>query len=393
LNDKPRIFLCHAHEDKPRVIELYHQLTEAGYSPWLDKYDLLGGLDWWTEIEKIISDPYNLVVVCLSCNSVTKRGVVQQEIARALDVLEQMPEDTIYAIPVRLEPCDVPRRLTRLHWIDIFEADGFEKLTRSLDFEIAKRQPPLDPSLEPELILIPAGEFLMGSDPNKDRDAKDSEQPQHTVYLPEYYIAKTPVTNAQYAAFVETTVREPPRHWEAGKRPAGKENHPVVQINWHDATAYCRWLAKVTGKPYGLPSEAEWEKAARGGLHIGSKDNPYPDRIYPWGDQWDPKRCNSREGGPGDTTPVGRYSPQGDSPYGCADMAGNVWEWTLSLDREYPYEPKDGREDPQASGLRVLRGGAFYNARRDVHCAYRLRLSPYYGSHGFGFRVVLAPGL
>jgi hypothetical protein len=89
---------------------------------------LLGGLDWWTEIEKIISDPYNLVVVCLSCNSVTKRGVVQREIARALDVLEQMPEDTIYVIPARLEPCDVPRRLTRLHWIDLFEAYGFENL-------------------------------------------------------------------------------------------------------------------------------------------------------------------------------------------------------------------------------------------------------------------------
>jgi hypothetical protein len=137
---KPGIFLCHAKEDKARVIELYHQLKAAGYHPWLDKYDLLPGQDWWTEIEKIISDPYNLVVVCLSKNSTTKRGVVQQELANALDVLKKMPEDTIYLIPARLEPCQVPKRLSHLHWVDLFEPDGFEKLKQALDFEISHRR-------------------------------------------------------------------------------------------------------------------------------------------------------------------------------------------------------------------------------------------------------------
>jgi formylglycine-generating enzyme required for sulfatase activity len=126
-----------------------------------------------------------------------------------------------------------------------------------------------------------------------------------------------------------------------------------VYVTWHDAMAYCRWLARVTGRAYRLPSEAEWEKAARG----------TDGRIWPWGNKWDSKRCNSREGGPGNTTPVGQYSPQGDSPYGCVDMAGNVWEWTLSLLKDYPYDPKDGREDAQAEGRRRLRGGAFF----DIH--------------------------
>jgi hypothetical protein len=138
---EPRIFLCHAKEDKGRVKALYHQLKAAGYCPWLDTYDLLPGQEWWTEIEKIMSDPHNLVVVCLSNNSTTKRGVVQREIARALDVLEEMPEDAIYLIPARLEVCDVPRRLEHLHWVDLFEGEGFEYLKRSLDSEIGQRQP------------------------------------------------------------------------------------------------------------------------------------------------------------------------------------------------------------------------------------------------------------
>jgi hypothetical protein len=187
---KPRIFLYHASEDKPRVAELYYKLKAAGYHPWLDKEDLLPGQTWRHEIEQIIRDPYNIVVVCLSCNSVTKRGVVQQEIKWALDVLDQTPEGTIYLIPARLEDCQVPDRLSKRHWVELFEPDGFGKLKQALDFELGKRQPPhqLQPKpkaqaarrtarkrrqpIVPELVLIPAGEFLMRSDPNVDKDAQ-----------------------------------------------------------------------------------------------------------------------------------------------------------------------------------------------------------------------------
>ncbi|MBN1486240.1 MAG: SUMF1/EgtB/PvdO family nonheme iron enzyme, partial [Anaerolineae bacterium] len=123
---------------------------------------------------------------------------------------------------------------------------------------------PPDQPFEPELILIPAGEFLMGSDPAKDSEAYEEEFPQHTVYLSDYYIAKTPVTNAQYWDFVAATSHKAPEDWEDGKIPYGKSDHPVANMDWDDAVAYCRWLAEVTGKPYRLPTEAEWEKAARG---------------------------------------------------------------------------------------------------------------------------------
>jgi formylglycine-generating enzyme required for sulfatase activity len=386
---KPRILLCHAKEDKPGAVKLYHQLKEAGYHPWLDKYDLLPGQDWWTEIEKIIGDPYNLVVVCLSPQSIDKRGVVQEEIATALDVLKKMPEDTIYLIPARLEPCQVPRRLSRLHWVDLFEADGFAKLRGALDFEIGQRQPPRQP-FEPVLVLIPAGEFVMGSDPGRDKDAYEREKPRHTMYLPEYYIARTPVTNAQYAVFVQAVNHKLPLHWNAGKPPAGKEDHPVVKVSWYDAIAYCNWLTKATGRPYRLPSEAEWEKGGRG----------TDERIYPWGNQWDASKCNSLESGAGDTTPVTSH-PHGVSPYDLLDMAGNVWEWTCSLwgfyskepDFKYAYDRQDGRENLKADSdtLRVLRGGAFNFPLAYTRCAFRGRGYPYLGDFNVGFRVCVAP--
>jgi formylglycine-generating enzyme required for sulfatase activity len=257
---------------------------------------------------------------------------------------------------------------------------------------LPREQPPapIRPPFEAEMILIPAGEFLMGSDPKKDKRAKDAEQPQHTLYLPDYYLAKTPVTNARYAAFVQAVGHHLPSHWQGGKPPRGKEDHPVVNVSWEDALTYCRWLAEVTGKPYRLPSEAEWEKGARG----------TNGRIYPWGDRWDAARCNSREGGKGDTTPVVAY-PDGASPYGLLDMAGNVWEWTCSLwgkgiwkpNFKYPYNPKDGRENPDAPGdiRRVLRGGAFFYNERHVRCAVRDWDHPYNRLGGIGFRVVVSP--
>ncbi|HXV99902.1 MAG TPA: formylglycine-generating enzyme family protein, partial [Anaerolineae bacterium] len=252
---------------------------------------------------------------------------------------------------------------------------------------------PLSPTrqpFEPEMILIPAGEFLMGSDPLADPNAKDEEQPQHLVYLPDYYLAKTPVTNAQYRAFIQSTGHQPPEHWEKERPPVDKYEHPVVQVSWHDAMAYCNWLAEVTGKAYRLPSEAEWEKGARG----------TDGRIYPWGNQWQAQCCNTGETRLGDTTPFGAY-PDGACPYGLLDMAGNVWEWTRSLWDEdgakphfkYPYRPGDRREDLKAGDevLRVLRGGSFYNDLNLARCACRLSNHPYYGDLIRGFRWVVSP--
>ena len=237
---------------------------------------------------------------------------------------------------------------------------------------------------EPEMILIPAGEFLMGSDPQKDKDAQSNEQPQHTLYLPDYTMAKTPVTNAQYAEFVRDAIVAPPKHWQDDEPPPDKLEHPVVNVNWHDAVAYCDWLGDITSKPYRLPSEAEWEKAARG----------TDGRIYPWSNRWYPRWCNTSERGPGDTTPVGAY-PRGAGPYGLLDMAGNVWEWTRSRYKKYPYAAGDaagdGREHLEASGSRVVRGGSWIFHRDFARCASRVGYYPDARRYDFGFRVVVSP--
>lgn len=212
-------------------------------------------------------------------------------------------------------------------------------------------------------VLVPAGKFLMGARDDNEL-AFDNEKPQHTVEIPyEYWIGQFPVTNEQFARFVEATKHK--QDWVEDWQQ--KPDHPVVNVSWEGAQAYCRWLNRAHGaelpKGYAfrLPTEAEWEKAARGEFGF----------EWPWGNEFDPNKCNSFEGGKGDTTPVGLYSPQGDSPYGCADMVGNAWEWTNSLFKPYPYQVGDGREDEKAAGKRVLRGGSFYDNRRLARCAFR----------------------
>ena len=241
-------------------------------------------------------------------------------------------------------------------------------------------QPPA-PTVEFDWVTIPAGDFLMGSDRRLDPLAYDDELPQHCVGLSSYRISRTPVTNAQYQRFVVATGHPAPLHWENGRCPAGKERHPVVYVSWHDAQAFCTWAGCR------LPSEAEWEKSARG----------TDGRLYPWGDVGpDESVCNYNMD-VGDTTPVGHY-PENVSPYGLVDIAGNVWEWTASLwgrearkpDFVYPYTREDGRENKEADDglLRVVRGGAFFNFDNQVRCAYRHAQEPNYREDTVGFRVV-----
>ncbi len=223
-----------------------------------------------------------------------------------------------------------------------------------------------------EMVFVPSGEFTMGSG-DDDPDADSDEKPQHTVYLDAFWIYKTEVTNAQYRKCVEVGACTLPHKTWYYDNPAYAD-HPVVYVDWYQAKAFCEWAG---GR---LPTEAEWEKAARG----------TDGRIYPWGNEWDANKLNSSEAGPGTTTKVGDY-PTGASPYGALGMAGNVWEWAGSLYRDYPYNPEDGREDPGAEGIRVLRGGSFNHDERFVRCASRggHYRNSYLGR--YGFRVVLSP--
>lgn len=221
----------------------------------------------------------------------------------------------------------------------------------------------------------------MGSDERKDTFALGDEMPQHKVVLAEYLIGKYPVTSAQYRAFVQAAGHRKPDHWSQGAIPPGKEQHPVVNVSWDDAMAFCQWASQASGRVVRLPSEAAWEKAARG----------VDGHIWPWGDRPpDETRCNFADNIK-DTTPVGQYSPQGDSPYGCADMAGNVWEWTSSIYKGYPYDAEDGREGLESRAhRRVVRGGSFAFPGR-ARGAFRRGYFPGKWDGFYGFRVVVSP--
>jgi len=254
---------------------------------------------------------------------------------------------------------------------------------------------PIDPPFG--FIEIPAGEFLMGSNKEDDPDASGAELPRHRVTLPAYYIGKYPVTVAQFRAFVEANPGFKVSDPDCLKGPA---NHPVVWVTWHEALEYCAWLTGVlrdqqarhgalfsafAGREWTvtLPSEAEWEKAARG----------TEARRYPWGPDWDANRANCSETGIDGTSAVGCF-PGSTSPYKVEDMSGNVWEWTRSLYTKYPYVARDGRENPKGKGDRVLRGGCWnYDNPDFFRCASRHGGDPTCWGDYIGFRCVLAsPG-
>jgi len=255
-------------------------------------------------------------------------------------------------------------------------------------------------------VLIPEGEFFIGSDPARDRNAQPDEKPYHKLRVTDYFIMRYPVTNAQYRQFVEASGHRPPLFWEQGVFPEALADHPVVGVSFQDSVAFCKWASDVTGLAVRLPTEPEWEKAARGD----------DGRLYPWGDQWEAEHCNTFESGIKDTTPVGKYSPQGDSPYGIGDMAGNVQEWISSLFGSYPYDPTDGREilvyemDPEllprlhetgctsvVSSMEAsldkstLRGSSWREKRPQSRCAYRSWAAPMHRSEDTGFRCCYEP--
>jgi formylglycine-generating enzyme required for sulfatase activity len=232
-----------------------------------------------------------------------------------------------------------------------------------------------------DLVRVPAGEFQMGSVMARDKHTRDSELPPHPVHVAEFHLGKYPVTNVQYRAFVRATGHHAPDHWKEGSIPSGKSNHPVLWVTWHDAVAFCDWLSRETKQLFRLPTEAEWEKAARG----------TDGRIFPWGDAPPDKNLCNFNRNVGDTTAIGRYSPQGESPYGCAGMAGNAWEWCQSLYKTYPYTKGDGREALQEEGRRVARGGGWWSSLEYVRCAARYSHDPVNWYEDGGFRIAREP--
>lgn len=261
--------------------------------------------------------------------------------------------------------------------------------------------------LKLDFVNIPAGEFIIGSDPNHDRSHHPDELPLHRLHVTDYYIMRYPVTNAQYGLFIESTGHRKPLFWENNRYPEGSGEHPVVGVNFFDALTFCRWAREETGLPVRLPSEPEWEKAARG------QDG----RIFPWGDPWQTGVTNTRESKIGGTTPVGQFALHGDSLYGVSDMAGNVQNWISSLFGPYPYDPTDGREalvyelnpdeilprihetgctaipESLEAGLdkSMIRGGSWRESKLQSRCAYRSWAAPLHRSDDTGFRCCYEP--
>jgi len=328
-----RIFISYRRDDSAGYAgRLYDRLSERfGQGQIFMDITIEPGLDFVEVIEKAVGSCDVLIALIgrqwLTVTDATGRrrldkpeDFVRLEIATALD-------RNIRVIPVLVRGATVPpstdlpnalKKLARRNALEISDTrfhHDVDRLIETLEKVLGVPEPspptpemrrrgkaaPARQPFEPEMVLIPAGEFLYGKRKKK-------------VILPEFWIDKTPVTNAEYARFAADTGRKPPKHWKGKAPPKKIADHPVTYVSWPDARAYAKWAGKR------LPTEKEWEKAARGS----------DGREYPWGDGFDPNRCNTKESGIGKTTPVGKYSPQGDSPYGCVDMAGNVQEWTAT---------------------------------------------------------------
>jgi len=246
---------------------------------------------------------------------------------------------------------------------------------------------------------VPAGNFLMGTDRTKDDQAHNAEPDIHERYLDGFWMAKYPITYSQFQVFIEANDGIQDDRWWQGlaksyQSPYEQQwpiaDHPRENVDWYQSMAFCRWLSHRLGGGYDvgkidqwlirLPTEAEWEKAARG----------TDGRIYPYGDQVDQYKSNIDESGVGKTTPVTAY-PEGASPYGVLDMSGNVWEWCLN-NWTYPYQHSEvAKMDISNNLIRVLRGGSWGYYSRRARAAYRYYLQPDGRLDSFGFRVVCRP--
>jgi len=386
-----RIFLCHSSGDKSHIRALYQRLSSEGFDPWLDEEKLLPGQEWKLEIPKAVRASH-IVLICLSSNAINKAGYVQKEIKYALDVAEEQPEGTIFLIPLKLEECDVPERLGRWHWVNYFEENGYERLMSSLRMRAETISFGRDSELnviqgyeevtniedsetftnlkDMEFVLIHSGEFDMGFHTNEVGRHKD-EGPVHHVTIPKlFYISKYEITQKQWCEVI-------------GSNPSTfiGDDLPVENVSWNDVQNFITKVNEKEGSDkYRLPSEAEWEYAARAGTttRYSFGDNESDLIEYAW------YNANSD----GRTHPVGQKKP---NPWGLFDMHGNVWEWVQDEWHDsYNGAPYDSSAWEDGSGaFRVFRGGGWSSYARICRSADRRSSDPGDRSSNMGFRLLL----
>jgi len=407
-----KVFICHASEDKPAVRELCRKLRDAGFVPWLDDQELLPGEDWNDRINTAVRAS-DAVLVCLSRSAVSKAGYLQKEIGHALDVAEEQPEGATFLIPVKLEPCQIPRRLTRWQSGDLSQEGGLERLLTTLrerarqidrDYTAAESQlvrpfmlptpkprwryaywlaatlilivvggvfwyservpRPITPTrLQPQdMVAVPGATFVMG----RDQDDSVEEAPAHATIIQPFWIDRFQVSNKQYLAFVRSTNHRAPPNWREEAVVSGRENDPVTMVSWGDAEAFCEWKGRR------LPTEAEWEFAARGS----------DGRLYPWGEDFRQALVNSAESGLTHVLPVDVHV-QNVSPFGVREMSGNVWEWCRD---DFVLYPGSTARLVIPPGAKAIRGGSFASDRRHVTTTARNLERPATLSSTIGFR-------
>lgn len=427
------IFLSYSREDLVAMHRIKQALQQGGVSVWTDENLTPGTSNWMRAIDRNLKK-CDAVVVLLS-PAAYKSKWVDRECGKA-----EAYGKEIFPLLIKGEPEDaVPLSLWYIQYIDLREDfdSGVTKLIETLQLRgfcnddsmtggkkqhletpVEISRPIVDVpgneltvtlarGVEMVFVRVPAGEFWMGSDED-DPDAYDDEKQRHKVYLDVYWIGKYPVTNAQYAAFVEATGYQTQAEkagyswvWDFQKKGWKKANglywkkpridqgdivkqsdHPVVHVSWKDAQAFCLWASKVSDRSIYLPSEAEWEKAAR------SVDG----RKYPWGSEKPNSRLLNFNMNIGGTTAVGSY-PGGASPCGALGMAGNVWEWTADwyAEKYYSKSPPKNPTGPLTGEKRVLRGGSWGSYGRYVRSANRNRNLPDRWNDFFGFRCATSP--
>ena len=440
--DQVRIFVSYSHANDATVQRLQRDLEQAGATIWIDHESLVPGMPDWEDAVRDGITQASFVVYAASPDA-RKSPYVRDEINLARNRgREVIPfwvagDDWLDCAPLGWGTTQYSDGRAASY------AAGLQKLLRRLGLSAPTADTTQAPTLQPAapqpaaprpaapaipaerfpkrletlgftphardsaewiippVCLVPAGQFRLGSDKARDPEARDDELDRRVVSLPAFEIARFPVTRAEYACFLADTRtqtrRQEPRLWA---QQLQRLDHPVVYVSWYDAFDYADWLAKRTQQPWRLPTEAEWEKAARCDPRdpLGASSQ----RIYPWGDRFESTHCNTFDCGQRATTPVGWYGPDntdpragrqsGVSPCGAEEMAGNVWEW-LATGNGIGYNGSETREPRSSSNVRCLRGGSWNNLAEDARAAYRRHDLPEVAYSNVGFRLVRAsPG-
>ncbi len=266
---------------------------------------------------------------------------------------------------------DMARRLDSAQKQMVEMQDRQDELDREMQTLEEQRQKALPGANKRLMVHVPSGPFTMGG---RDEESPRAERPAHTVFLNDYYIARFPTTNQEYREFVQCTGHRIPIHWQRGTFPTGTGKHPVVNVSWTDAAAFAKWRGAR------LPTEAEWEKAARGD----------DERPYPWGPRFtEGERCNGNNQ-VGMTTPVDEF-PEGRSEYGVWDLCGNAYEWCHDFyDEEYyKNSPTTNPKGPEGGQERVVRGGCYMESRAGLRATHREGVVEVTTRDTIGFRIAM----